>query len=405
MAVLIPSPKDGDWTSLRSAIRKLASLKLGSDSKPTFAGLTLTDSLGLSYLTEGSVLFAGSGGSISQDNTNFSWDDATDTLTVADIIDSGLTASKGVYTDGDKKLTSTGPSSGVMGYWSRAGTVLSTATSGDGVTLTGSVGIGAAPIANNQTYLYQILTNQTGDRRNLNSNAYWQPAGALGEASSVDSILAQSHWNTAVDGGTLGYLNAIHGDALTDSGATGDLLLAQAVAGRVRHRGSGDIIHGVAVRGHLFNDHTDTENGSITNGYCFLASGQTDKTSGTITNRYGLYVEDTYIVGSGLVTNQYAIYCPALAAGTGSNYFLYNVSAPSDFGIGNITTSGTLGAGATTLAGNLDMGANDILLGYTNDYKFTESTLGHLAITSTGVDQPMRLQFFNTAGIGRSCWL
>ncbi len=139
MAVLISSPKDGDWTSVRSAIRKLASLKLGTDSTPTFAGLTLTDSFSLSYLTEGSVLFAGPGGLISQDNTNLSWDNATDTLTVANIIDNGLTASKGVYTDGSKQLTSTPPSSGALGYWSRAGTVISTATAGDDLTLTGVV--------------------------------------------------------------------------------------------------------------------------------------------------------------------------------------------------------------------------------------------------------------------------
>lgn len=132
---LIPSPKDGDWTSLRMAIRKLSSLKLGSGSTPTFAGLTLTEAFSLSYLTEKSILFAGPSGLISQDNTNLSWDDATNVLTVANIIDSGLTASKGVYTDADKKLTSTAPASGAVGYWSRTGTVLSTATANDDVSL------------------------------------------------------------------------------------------------------------------------------------------------------------------------------------------------------------------------------------------------------------------------------
>ena len=38
-------------------------------ASPTFAGLTL------SGLTEGSVLFAGSGGVISEDNSNLFWDD------------------------------------------------------------------------------------------------------------------------------------------------------------------------------------------------------------------------------------------------------------------------------------------------------------------------------------------
>ena len=43
-------------------------------ASPTFVGLTL------SGLTQGSALFAGSGGSISQDNTNFFWDDTNDRL-------------------------------------------------------------------------------------------------------------------------------------------------------------------------------------------------------------------------------------------------------------------------------------------------------------------------------------
>jgi len=84
---LIASPKDGDWTSLRSALRKLASLKLGTDSTPTFAGLTLLGTLTLPYITEGSVLFAGPDGLISQNNANFSWNDATDVLTVAGLLD------------------------------------------------------------------------------------------------------------------------------------------------------------------------------------------------------------------------------------------------------------------------------------------------------------------------------
>ena len=57
--------------------------------------------------------------------------------TFAQIIDNGLTANLGIYTDGSKQLTSTPPSSGVLGYWSRAGTIISTATAGDDITITG----------------------------------------------------------------------------------------------------------------------------------------------------------------------------------------------------------------------------------------------------------------------------
>ena len=49
-----------------------------------------------------------------------------------------LTASLGVYTDASKGLTSTAPSSGVLGYWSRTGTVVSTANAGDDITTTGT---------------------------------------------------------------------------------------------------------------------------------------------------------------------------------------------------------------------------------------------------------------------------
>ncbi len=52
---------------------------------------------------------------------------------------SGLTASSVVYTDGSKNLTSTAPTSGTIGYWSRTGTTLSPATSGDSVLLNNNV--------------------------------------------------------------------------------------------------------------------------------------------------------------------------------------------------------------------------------------------------------------------------
>jgi len=57
-----------------------------------------------------------------------------------------LTASQGIYTDANKNLTSTPPSSGTLGYWDRTGTILSPANSGDGVYLdTGILGVGYAP--------------------------------------------------------------------------------------------------------------------------------------------------------------------------------------------------------------------------------------------------------------------
>jgi hypothetical protein len=66
-------------------------------------------------------------------NTGNYWEN-TSTPTFDEIIDNGLTASLGVYTDGSKQLTSTAPSTGVLGHWDRTGTVLSPSNSGDDVT-------------------------------------------------------------------------------------------------------------------------------------------------------------------------------------------------------------------------------------------------------------------------------
>jgi len=63
----------------------------------------------------------------------------TGTGTFGQIIDNGLTASLGVYTDGSKQLTSTAPTTGILGYWSRAGTTITTSNAGDDLTLTGNL--------------------------------------------------------------------------------------------------------------------------------------------------------------------------------------------------------------------------------------------------------------------------
>ena len=73
---LVPYIKDNDWRGVRQAVSKLASIKLGGGSSPVFSGITL------SGLTQGSVLFAGSGGVISQDNSNLFWDDSNNRLGV-----------------------------------------------------------------------------------------------------------------------------------------------------------------------------------------------------------------------------------------------------------------------------------------------------------------------------------
>lgn len=85
---LVSNPKPGDDVSVRQAIARLGSSKLGPTSTPTFLGVTTT-SLTISGLTENSVLFAGASGLVSQDNTNFTFNDSTNTLDVNGITISG----------------------------------------------------------------------------------------------------------------------------------------------------------------------------------------------------------------------------------------------------------------------------------------------------------------------------
>ncbi len=81
------------------------------------------------------------------------------TVIVAQLIDNGLDASSSVYTDASKQLSSTAPTSGVLGHWDRTGTVLSPATAGDDITTTGDIFLEAATNAT----LY-FGTEVTGNR-------------------------------------------------------------------------------------------------------------------------------------------------------------------------------------------------------------------------------------------------
>ena len=78
----IPSVVKGDWTRLRVIIDKLKHLRLGPDSSPTYAGLTL------SGLTAGRVLFAGTGGLLSDDG-ELLWNNTTKILTATGLIVTG----------------------------------------------------------------------------------------------------------------------------------------------------------------------------------------------------------------------------------------------------------------------------------------------------------------------------
>lgn len=74
---LVFNIKDGDWTSVRQAIAKLASIKLGPTSSPTFASTSLTE------LTASRLVSTDSSKAFSSVADLTSWIDGTDNQIIA----------------------------------------------------------------------------------------------------------------------------------------------------------------------------------------------------------------------------------------------------------------------------------------------------------------------------------
>ncbi|MBU0535301.1 tail fiber domain-containing protein [Patescibacteria group bacterium] len=100
----------------------------------------------------------------------------------------GLSASMGVYTDANKQLTSTPPTSGGLGYWTRSGTTLWPTANTDNLTTLGNIGIG---------------TTSPTSSLHLNASA---PSGiifnlAYGASTVIDNDLTGAKFN--LDDGTV----------------------------------------------------------------------------------------------------------------------------------------------------------------------------------------------------------
>ncbi|HWB63615.1 MAG TPA: hypothetical protein VG603_08915, partial [Chitinophagales bacterium] len=143
----------------------------------------------------------------------------------------GLTASSGVYTDGSKNLTSTAPSSGQLGYWTRTGTNLYNTNQGDNVgigttsplsvleTSRGSNGgVFTSAQASNSDLIVQSLANNAPARVLLGSNnstggttngsqlEFWANSygGGMGKVAQISTISTEG--SNATAGNTSGNL-------------------------------------------------------------------------------------------------------------------------------------------------------------------------------------------------------
>ncbi|MCC7436249.1 hypothetical protein IT402_00005, partial [Candidatus Nomurabacteria bacterium] len=110
---------------------------------------------------------------------------------------SALTASSAVYTDASKNLTSTAPTSGTIGYWSRSGTTLSPATANDIVSISTN-----STTASNKT----LEALQTGATTGTDYAGYFSNTGAATTNVGLYATASGGTNNYAAifDGGNVG---------------------------------------------------------------------------------------------------------------------------------------------------------------------------------------------------------
>ncbi len=171
---------------------------LGGGSGST--GCTVTNSTGAFACTAGgSFTTLGLSGAITG---------ATGITSSGTINFSTLSASSAVYTDGSKNLTSTAPTSGAIGYWSRSGTTLQPTTSNDAISITGNSGdiatlTSSATEASNKT----LNISQTGATSGTDYGAYISNTGAATNNVGLYTTTsgATNNYAAIFDSGTVGF--------------------------------------------------------------------------------------------------------------------------------------------------------------------------------------------------------
>ncbi|MFA5871982.1 MAG: hypothetical protein WC858_04690, partial [Parcubacteria group bacterium] len=299
----------------------------------------------------------------------------------------GLTASMGVYTDANKQLTSTVPTSGTLGYWTRSGITLWPTTNTDNVTTLGNVGIGTTnpgyklaingasgstsglQITNLGTANYGIDMTSSGLSGTsdyllyADANTYLRADGMLNLAAgfhigegtwSSDKLLySYKVWSgTAQDAyGVYGYRYANNVNAPTNK------LIGVAGISQAYVLGDGNTwgwTIGVYGRG---EGSGGTTPGTVSNAASlYAASGGY---SSNLTNRYGLYVEN---ISGGV--NNWSIY----SSGSAASYFAGSVgigtTAPGATldvtGTGRFSSTLTASNGFTLTAGTLSLPASSV---------------------------------------------
>jgi hypothetical protein len=348
----------------------------------------------ISGFTQGSVLFAGASGQISQDNPNFYWNDSNLSLGLG-VIPASNIALDIVNSNGTSKAiqtTSYGTGSSIpfRGRFAR-GTSGSPAAaqSGDNLSVLSGRGYGTSQFATASTGAINIVAGETFT--NTSNATYMQfevtPSGSttLSEAMRIAStgyvgigittpgspLTVQETTTQIVSDTTTSLVTAnfnptantttdmygLESDAQTLSGNTfnisGNL---EASLLTVTHNGSGVLSNAVAVDAEVYMGGT----GTITNATCLSAYMEND-TAGNITNAYGVFVSQPGVYGSGNFINTYGLYLETQNVGTGLNYSIYSQGGQSYF-------AGNVGIGVLTPATALEISGTLRLDGSTSGY-------------------------------------
>lgn len=174
-------------------------------------------------------------------------------------------------------LSNTAPTSGTIGYWSRTGTVLSPATSGDDITTTGDISAASLTLSDNIT---ATGLNSTGQAT----------LGSLNQGGKMNFVSG----GTGVVGGTLGF----------STNATTNILSLQNIQGlELTSTNSNGY---VAVRATGANGAINFRTGSNINGYVHPSGNWSFQNGGTFTdNGYRIDVNGTGRFTSALTANSF----------------------------------------------------------------------------------------------------
>ncbi len=270
---------------------------------------------------------------------------ATGAETVNMIIDNvgnvnipALTASSAVYTDASKNLTTSIPTSGSIGYWTRTGTNLYNTT------LTDNVGVGtSSPSAK----LHVVNGSGTG----INAQASMTDV-----SQGMTHIFAATH-NLSTNIGVYGILNQVVGNVTGGTGAglqgifnqqyvniQNNATLGASYTTFTRHATLGASPTGTITN--MFDEYSDV-----------LSTQHTGTANLTINNHYGSYIGNKGSGGTGITTqNAYGLYIADQTGATNTNYSLYSVGGTNYFG-------GRVGVGTATPSEGLTIAKDNGSLG------------------------------------------